>query len=247
MDPVYVYIPMMIIGVPFVVFYEFQSRISAEVYQGLPELLRQISSANDTGMVLLDAIGSAVDSTTSRVGNEFATVYAKASLGVPISTALVELNNKYDSRVLARSIRLIEHAHRTTGDVTKTLEAAIEGLDTQIELLNQRRSETRMQVAYVIVANLVLFGVFLMIDRMLLDLLFGGAQEFAGGDVGEEAGVLNEGYDPNIVAMVLLHASVIHAISSGLIAGYIRKGSLQNGIKYVLGLLTIIILGWWLI
>lgn len=241
------YMPAMIVGLPFAIFYEIRTRISTGVYEGLPELLRQISSANDTGMVLINAIGSAVESTTTRVGEEFSTVYAKAKLGVPISTALVELNNKYESQVLARSIRLIEYAHRTTGDVTQTLEAAIGSLDTQIELANQRLSETRMQVAYVIVANLVLFGVFLMIDRMLLDLLFGGAGEFADGDVGEEADVLSDGYDPAIVAMILLHASVVHAISSGLIAGYIRRGDIQSGVKYVLGLLTIIVGGWWLI
>lgn len=241
------YLPLLVAAGPFVVFYELRNRMSAGIYEGFPELLRQISSANDTGMVLLEAIGSAVESTGSKIGDEFATVYAKAKLGVPISTALVELNNKYKSRALARSIRLIEYAHRTTGDITKTLEAAIEALDTRIELLNQRRNETRMQVAYVIVANLVLFGVFLMIDRMLLDLLFGGAQDFASGDVGEEAGVLGEGYDPTVVAMILLHSSVIHAVSSGLIAGYIRNGSIKSGVKYVLILLTIIVGGWWLV
>ena len=249
----YVYLPLYIVLIPLTIFYEWNVRHRKKVLSDMSDSLRKLSSANDTGMTLLESFSTVSDTSSGKLATEFETMYAKVNYGMSLRDALVEFNNKYHMPRMARTIKLISKAQEASSQITDVLTTAAQASENQDDIERERRSRTLMQVVIIIMTYLTLLAVMAILQTQFLDVMTGLTEGAAGADELEGAGggggpeALGSDVDTQLMSMLFLHAVTMQAILSGMISGYIRDAEILSGMKFVVVLMTIALVTWMLI
>ncbi|WP_254537782.1 type II secretion system F family protein [Halomarina litorea] len=241
-----IYLPLYVNLLPLAVFYEWNVKTRRSVVGKLSEDLRKLSSANDTGMTLLESMRVVADTSSGRLADEFETIHAKVNYGTGLKDALREFNNKYHIPRLARTVKLISKAQEASSQITAVLSTAAQASENQDDIDRDRKSRTRMQVVIIIMTFLTLLGVMAILKLKFLDVMADLASQASGGSGGASgggaggasSGGFTEGVDIELLTLLFFHAVTFQAIISGLIAGYIRDVSLLSGMKFVVILPT---------
>ncbi|PSP97784.1 flagella assembly protein j [Halobacteriales archaeon QS_4_70_19] len=236
----WLYLPLYINFIPLTLFYEWNVRSRRAIISKLSDNLRKLSSANDTGMTLLESIKVVSDTSSGKLSDEFETMYAKVNYGTSLKTALVKFNNKYHIPRLARTMKLISKAQEASSQITQVLSTAAQASENQDDIERDRKSRTRMQTVIIIMTYMTLLGVMAILKVKFLDVMAGLAQQASGG--GGSGGSFSGGVDVNMLNMLFFHAVTLQAIISGFIAGYMRDVSLMAGLKFAVVLPTFALL-----
>ncbi|TSD09826.1 flagella assembly protein j [Haloglomus irregulare] len=232
----WLYVPLYVNFIPLTVFYEWNVRSRRAITDKLSDNLRKLSSANDTGMTLLESIQVVSDTSSGKLADEFETMYAKVNYGTSLKTTLVEFNNKYHIPRLARTMKLISKAQEASSQITQVLSTAAQASENQDDIERDRKSRTRMQTVIIIMTYMTLLGVMAILKVKFLDVMAGLAQQASGG--GGSGGSFSGGVDVDQLNMLFFHAVTLQAIISGFIAGYMRDVSLMAGLKFAVVLPT---------
>lgn len=246
----YVYVPVYMNFIPLAIFTVWKRRTVGTITGNLSDTLRKLSSANDTGQTLLESMRTVTDSSSGRLAEEFSIIHSKVTYGMRMKEALIEFNNKYSVPRLARITKLITEAQEASENITEVLSTAAQASENQDDIVRQQKSQTRMQVAIILMTYIVLLGVMALLKVKFLDVMAdlaaqaggsgGGGAEGAGGQGGQFGAAI----DVDRLSMLFFHAVTIQAIISGLLAGYMRNNDLISGIKFVIILLTIALFTW---
>ncbi len=241
---VYAYFPLFVTLIPLAVFHEWYYRHRFGVLDGLSETLRKLSSANDTGLTLLESLQTVADTSTGRLATEFERLHVEVSYDTDLKEALIQFNNRYHIPRLARIVKLIAEAQETSSQITDVLTTAARASENQEELARDRRTRTRMQIAIIIMTYLTLLGVMAILKLQFLDVI---AEIVAATeqpqDVPTTVGVTGS-IDVDLLSLIFFHAVTIQAIVSGILCGYLRDASLMSGVKYVAALLVVTLIVW---
>ncbi len=237
----WLYVPLYVIALPLAVFYEWNVRTRRSIIGKLSENLRKLSSANDTGMTLLESIKIVADTSSGRLAEEFETLHRKVNYGTNLREALLEFNNKYHIPRLARTVKLISKAQETSSEITEVLSTAAQASENQDDIERDRKSRTRMQMVIIIMTFITLLGVMAILKVKFLDVMAGLASQASGGG-GSNATSFGGSVDTDLLTMLFFHAVALQGIMSGLIAGYIREVNLLSGLKFVVVLPTLALL-----
>ena len=232
----WLYVPLYINFLPLTVFYEWNVRSRRAITNKLSDNLRKLSSANDTGMTLLESIKVVADTSSGKLSDEFETMYVKVNYGTSLKTALREFNNKYHIPRLARTMKLISKAQEASSQITQVLTTAAQASENQDDIERDRKSRTRMQTVIIIMTYMTLLGVMAILKVKFLDVMAGLAQQASSGGGG--GGSFSGGVDVDQLNMLFFHAVTLQAIISGFIAGYMRDVSLMAGLKFAVILPT---------
>ncbi len=245
---VWIYIPAYVIFTPLMIFFEWNQRSRNGVVGYMSDTLRKLANANETGQTLFEAIATISDTSDTKLAQEFDVVHAKVEYGMTLREALVEFNNKYSLPRLARTIKLITTSSEASNDITKVLTTAAESSENQDDIVRERKSRARMQVAIIIMTYLTLLAVMAILQTQFIEVMSGLVDQAGGGGGGggQQAGG-NEfaaDLDPEMLSMLFFHAVTIQAIMSGFISGYMRDAKLLSGLKFVVILQTISLIAW---
>jgi len=239
----YAYVPLYGIGVPLAVFREWNVRSRHRITNKLSDNLRKLSSANDTGMTLLESVQTVADTTTGKLGQEFEVMYAKVNYGTSLRQALVEFNNKYHIPRLARTVKLVAKAQEASSQITAVLTTAAQASENQDDIDRERRSRARMQVVIIIMTYLTLLAVMVILDVKFLGTMEGLSTSTGAGSEAAQAGSnqmdFGGGIDTDVLGAMFFHAVTIQGLVSGFIAGYIRDASVLAGVKFAVILPTV--------
>ncbi|MFB6121503.1 MAG: type II secretion system F family protein [Halobacteriaceae archaeon] len=244
---VYVYVPIYVIGVPLAVFRQWNLRSRRRIISKLSDNLRKLSSANDTGLTLLESIRTVSDTTSGKLGEEFEIMYAKVEYGMSLREALVEFNNKYHIPRLARTVKLISKAQEASSQITAVLTTAAQASENQDDVERERKSRTRMQVVIILMTYFTLLAVMAILKTQFLDVMAGLSSQSSGSGgqaAGAGAASLSSGIDTNLLSLLFFHAVTIQAVLSGFISGYIRDADVMSGVKFVVILSTVALATW---
>jgi flagellar protein FlaJ len=242
---VYAYLPLYLVGIPLAVFREWNVRSRRRITNKLSDNLRKLSSANDTGMTLLESIRMVSDTSSGTLGREFEVMHAKVNYGTSLREALVEFNNKYHIPRLARTVKLISKAQEASSQITSVLTTAAQASENQDDIERERRSRARMQVVIIVMTYFTLLAVMVILKVKFLGTMGGlsSSTTSAGGSgAGSNSLSLGANLDVNLLGALFFHAVTIQGILSGFIAGYIRDASLLSGVKFAVVLPTIALL-----
>jgi flagellar protein FlaJ len=231
------YVPLYVNFIPLMIFREWNVRTRNGITAKLSDNLRKLSSANDTGMTLLESLNVVAETSSGKLADEFEVMYAKVNYGTSLKTALREFNNKYHIPRLARTVKLIAKAQEASSQITAVLTTAAQASENQDDIARDRKSRTRMQVVIIIMTYLTLLGVMAILKIKFLDVMAGLASQ-AGGESGSFGGNV----DTDLLTMLFFHAVTLQAVISGFIAGYIRDVSIAAGVKFVVILPTFALL-----
>ncbi|SDQ47422.1 type II secretion system F family protein [Natronobacterium texcoconense] len=251
---VYIYIPLYVIAIPLAIFREWNVRHRTAVVNQLSEDLRKLSSANDTGLTLLESLKSVADTTSGRLAREFEMMHTKVNYGTSLKEALIEFNNKYHIPRLARTTRLITEAQEASNQITDVLRTAARASENHDDIERERKSRTRMQVVIIIMTFMTVLAVIAILKTQFIDTMAGleagGTADTAGsgGGAGELAEAdLSDNVDVDMLSVLFFHAVTLQGIISGFICGYIRDANILSGLKYAVALATIALVGWSLV
>jgi flagellar protein FlaJ len=233
----WLYLPLYVVLLPLSVFYEWNQRTRNGITAKLSENLRKLSSANDTGMTLLESMQIVSDTSSGRLADEFEVIYSKVNYGTSLKAALREFNNKYHIPRLARTMKLISKAQEASSQITQVLTTAAQASENQDDIERDRKSRTRMQMVIIIMTFLTLLGVMAILKVKFLDVMAQLVQQSSSGG-GAGGGGFTSGIDVDQLTLLFFHAVTLQGIISGLIAGYIRDVSILSGVKFVIGLTT---------
>lgn len=240
---VYVYLPLYVTLVPLTVFYEWNLRSRRAVITNLSDDLRKLSSANDTGLTLLESIKTVAETSSGTLSKEFDVIYSKVQYGTSLRDALIEFNNAYHIPRLARTVKLISKAQEASSQITSVLSTAAQASENQDDIDRERKSRTRMQVVIIIMTYLTLLAVMAILKTQFLDVMAGLSGQSGGGG-GAGAASFSGGIDSQVLSLLFFHAVTIQAILSGVISGYIRDAKMLSGVKFVVVLMTIALIAW---
>ncbi|MFC7226274.1 type II secretion system F family protein [Salinirubellus salinus] len=234
------YVPLYVNFLPLMIFREWNVRSRNGITNKLSDNLRKLSSANDTGMTLLESIKVVSETSSGKLADEFETMYAKVNYGTSLRTALREFNNKYHIPRLARTVKLISKAQEASSQITSVLTTAAQASENQDDILRDRKSRTRMQVVIIIMTYMTLLGVMAILKIKFLDVMAGLASQASGsgGGGGAGGGQFGGNVDTDLLTLLFFHAVTLQAVISGFIAGYIRDVSIMAGVKFAVVLPT---------
>ncbi|UPV73590.1 type II secretion system F family protein [Halorussus limi] len=235
---IYVYVPVYVNFLPLAVFHTWNVRSRQAVIGKLSDNLRKLSSANDTGLTLLESIRTVADTSTGKLADEFDVIHAKVEYGMSLRAALIEFNNRYHIPRLARTVKLVSKAQEASSQITAVLSTAAQASENQDDIDRERKSRSRMQVVIIIMTYLTLLAVMAILKVKFLDVMAGLAgQASSGGGAGSSQ--FGGGIDTKLLSMLFFHAVTLQAVLSGFIAGYIRDASLMSGVKFAVVLPTV--------
>ena len=233
------YLPVYLIGIPLAVFYEWNVRSRYAVVSTLTDDLRKLASVNDTGMTLLESIGTVGRTSTGRLAEELRQMYDTVNFGMSLNESLIEFNNRYRIPRLARTVKLISKAQQASSQITTVLQTAATASQNQDDIDRERRSRTRMQIAVIIMTFVAMLGVLVILKTQFIDVMVGMTDGSGQAALGF-GGTVN----PALLSLLFFHAITLQAVLPGVSAGYLRSNSLLAGAKYVVALVTIALVVW---
>ncbi|WP_115862325.1 type II secretion system F family protein [Halorussus litoreus] len=237
---IYVYVPIYVTLLPLAIFHEWNVRSRRTITNKLSDNLRKLSSANDTGLTLLESIRTVADTSSGKLADEFDVIHAKVEYGMSLKAALVEFNNRYHIPRLARTVKLVSKAQEASSQISAVLSTAAQASENQDDIARERRSRSRMQVVIIVMTYFTLLAVMAILKVRFLDVMAGlASQASGGGGGGGGPAQFGGGVDTTLLGMLFFHAVTLQAILSGFIAGYIRDASLLAGVKFAVALPTV--------
>ncbi|WP_129115091.1 type II secretion system F family protein [Halegenticoccus tardaugens] len=245
---VWVYVPAYVVGVPLAAFHTWNVRSRGAVVGKLSDTLRKLSSANDTGLTLLESVRTVADTSSGKLADEFDVMYGKVNYGMSLREALVEFNNKYHIPRLARTVKLITKAQEASSQITDVLTTAAQASENQDDIDRERTSRTRMQIVIILMTYLTLLAVMAILKTQFLDVMAGLTEQTGSGGGSDVGGGpdFGGGVDSDLLSVLFFHAVTLQAILSGFISGYIRDADIVSGVKFSVVLLTVA-LGTWMV
>lgn len=246
---VFFHVPMYLIGVPFIIAYELKEHRRHAITNKISENLRKLSSANDTGLTLLESFLNVSKTSTGKLSVEFEAIYGKVQYGTSLKQALIELNNTYHLPRMARTIKLVADAQEASSQITDVLSTAAQVSENQDDLERARKTGARMQMVIIMMTFCTMLAVMAILKVQFLDVMGELSDTAAGSSNGGDDAAGGEspmggGVDVEKLNTVFFHAVTLQGVMAGLISGYMRDGKILAGIKYCLVLVTIALVVW---
>lgn len=233
-----IYLPIMVLLTPYAVFYEMKQRSLGKITDGLTNDLNKLANANEKGLTFRESIFHVSRSGTSRLSTEFSRIYKKQEYGAPLGQALIEVNNKYKTPRLARVFRIIKSAQEVSTSITEVLKTAADLSAAQDDIERERVKKTQQQMTIIIIIFLLFISIIVMMDQLLLSIVT--TDTIAGSG-------LIDGVNPvpkETITLLSYHGGVMYALTGGILVGFIQTDKLSPGVKYSLGMLTLLVAVW---
>lgn len=237
----WILIPVFIVMVPLMLFYEVGARREKSMMNRFPDSLKQIASANSVGMTLTESLENTAENTNGRLGDELMLVKNDIKWNNDVNFALVKFANRVQVPIITRTMKLITEANESTGDIEDVLSIASKNVETQVRLRKERNAAMIMYTVVILVSYMVYLFVIALLDMMFLsvieDMGSNGGDVSEGGEDAEQFDVASLNVDR--FRLVFYHSTIVQAFGSGLISGYLASNNIRSGIKFALVLCII--------
>ena len=232
----YLVIFIVIALIPFIIFYEIRAWRMRKIDERMPELLRNLSSMNDSGLLLSNSLKIMADSKMGILSKELKKLKEDLSWGTSTSRALMKLENSIRTASSCKILHTLIKANESTSDLKSVLSITAEQVKSEERLKEERSSEMVVYVVTIYVA----FFVFLFIVYVLAVYFFPESASFKNSSQGMGYGGIGNGYfNIQEYTMLMFHSALVQAFTSGLIAGKMGQGSVYMGLKYSVSMMII--------
>ena len=231
-------LPLMIVSVPLSLFHELKSRRESAIIRELPETLKKLESANETGMTLNESILLVSQTSSGILSDELKKVHNEIQWDTSLNDALIGFANRMKIPRLSRTIKLITKANESSGNIQGVLQVAARDVDTAYKLDRERFQNMIIYTVIIIVSFLVFLFVIVILENQFLTQMAeaggGGSGSGSGGGAGGGGGgaFSMESVPLDAYRMIFFHAGIIQAFASGLVAGQMGENDVLSGLKY---------------
>ncbi len=232
----HVVIALLIVLVPYAIFYEIWARKVRGIQTMIPDFLERMAGINRVGLTVAQAIGIMVNTNLGLLSYEIRRIKRDMDWGVNFSEALIRFEQRISTAAIARTVTLITKASEMSGQIGEVLAIAASDAKMSETLKKERLGEMFIYTAIVYLSFFVFLFVVAVLSTQFLPVLSHiGTSGISG--AGPLSGI---GSVPvRSLDRLLYHACLIQAFFSGLIAGQMGEASLAAGVKHSCILLII--------
>jgi flagellar protein FlaJ len=222
MDDVIV-ISLIIILVPFIIFYEIQMRRIRKIGESIPGFLRRLAAISEMGVPLFQAINSISKINLGVLSTEVKLMYKDIVWSRSLLEALTKFERRVNTISISRIVTLITKASESTANIKDTLRVAASDSDLSEKLMKQKFT---VLFTYLIVIYISFF-VFMLVLYVFAAMFLPKIPAYTGSSRMLSISTHKEEY-----AILFMHASVIQGFFSGIIAGQMVGESPFDGLKH---------------
>jgi len=232
----HIIIALLIILVPYAIFYEIWSRKVLGIQALVPDFLERLSGINQVGLTIAQAIAIMVNTNLGLLSYEIRRIKRDMEWGANFTEALVRFEQRVSTPAIARTVTLITKASEMSGQISEVLSIASSDAKMSEALKKERLTEMFIYTAIVYLSFFVFLFVVAVLTTQFLPILADIELEGAAA-----SGTLS-GFGSIPLATfsrLLYHACLMQALFSGLIAGQMGESSLAAVVKHSCILLII--------
>lgn len=232
----HIVIALLIVLVPYAIFYEIWSRKVLGIQALIPDFLERMSGINQVGLTIAQAIAIMVNTNLGLLSYEIRRIKRDMDWGANFTEALMRFEERVSTPSIARTVTLITKASEMSGQIGEVLSIASSDAKMSEILKRERLAEMFIYTAIVYLSFFVFLFVVAVLTTQFLPVL---AHISVKGlpSTGALAGI---GSIPTVTfGRLLYHACLIQALFSGLIAGQMGESSVAAGVKHSCVLLII--------
>jgi len=222
MDDVIV-ISLIIILIPFIIFYEIQMKRIRKIGESIPGFLRRLAAISEMGVPLFQAINSISKINLGVLSTEVKLMYKDIVWSRSLLEALTKFERRVNTISISRIVTLITKASESTANIKDTLRVAASDSDLSEKLMRQKFT---VLFTYLIVVYISFF-VFMLVLYVFATMFLPQIPSNSG-----TAGMLSISTHKEEYSMLFMHASVIQGFFSGIIAGQMIGESPFDGLKH---------------
>ncbi len=221
-------------------YYYSDFRWRQKIDENLPNLLREISDAQKTGLSLPRAIMQASKHQYGPLTPELKKMANQISWGVPFQDALKNLTENTDTNLMKQTALLILEAERAGGTMEDIFDAAYRHVKEVLGLRKERQASIA-PYKWIILISFVIFTLVLIILLVTFFSLLTCQAITAAPDQREKVAHLPFTYA--VIEMFFYHMLVIEALFTGLVAGRMGEENARLGLRFSLFLITFAYIG----
>jgi flagellar protein FlaJ len=223
-------IGVLIILLPYAIFYEVWHRRLAGIEASIPEFLDRMAGINQVGLTVGQALGIMQSANLGVLSYEIKRINRDMEWGSNFSEALIHFGDRVATPVIARMVVLITRASEMSAQINQVLNIAASDTRMSEVLKKERLGEMFIYVAIIYLSFLVFIFVIATLNAQFLTELAkvntAGLQQAGGAFSG--LGKMPLG----LLQVMLYHAVLIMGFFSGLIAGQMGESSIKSGVKH---------------
>ncbi|MDD1719513.1 MAG: type II secretion system F family protein [Methanoregulaceae archaeon] len=225
----HVVIAILIVLVPYGVFYELWNRRVRKIESLIPDFLERMAGINKVGLTIAQSIAIMVNTNLGLLSYEIRRLKRDMDWGANFSEALIRFEQRISTPEIARSVTLITKASEMSGSIGEVL--TIAGSDARMSdaLKRDRLSEMFIYTAIVYLAFFVFLFVVVVISSQFLPVLAAITTE--GLPVTGVLAGINK-VSIQTFGRLMYHTCLVQALFSGMIAGQMGESSLGAGLKH---------------
>jgi flagellar protein FlaJ len=232
----HVVIALLIVLIPYAVFYEIWSRKVLGIQALIPDFLERMAGINQVGLTIAQAIAIMVNTNLGLLSYEIRRIKRDMEWGANFTEALMRFEERVSTPSIARTVTLITKASEMSGQIGEVLSIASSDAKMTEILKRERLAEMFIYTAIVYLS----FFVFLFVVGVLTTQFLPVLATISTQGLPSTGALSGIGSIPIITFNRLLyHACLVQALFSGLIAGQMGESSLAAGVKHSCVLLII--------
>jgi flagellar protein FlaJ len=225
----HVIIALLIVLVPYAVFFELWRRNIEGMEALIPDFLERMAGINQVGLTIAQAIGIMVNTNLGLLSYEIRRIKRDIDWGASFTDALMRFEERIRTPLIARTVALITRASQMSGSIGDVLAIAASDARMSYILKRERLSDMFIYTAIIYLAFIVFIFVVGVITSQFIPILD------KVNTAGIPQGTALSGMTPvslYAVERLMYHAVLIQAVCSGLVAGQMGEGSLKAGVKH---------------
>ncbi|GAB7093691.1 type II secretion system F family protein [Halolamina litorea] len=231
----------------FALLYEIHKRRVRAIEKVIPDFIDRLASINDAGVSIVQSMERLTRSDLDAMTPELQRAWQDVRWGADVRAAFRRMERRIDSPMMTRATVLITNAMAASGEIAPVLEIAADEARASRRLQRERRQEMLTYMMVIYISFFVFIGIVFALSSSFIPAIdnaeLGGVG--SGGVPGGVTGGVFSGLgtvDTAAYTLLFFHAAVMQAVFSGLVAGQLGEGSLSDGAKHVVVLLTLTVI-----
>jgi flagellar protein FlaJ len=228
-------IPFLVMTVPLTLFYEAERRREQRISSRFPDTLNILSSANQMGIRLVDALDLVSRWSEGTLADELRKVRNDITWNHDVEGALLSFADRLRVPQVTRTMKLIAKGSRSSSDLSEIISIAAEDTRNRYQIEQNRRQEMSAYTAIVAIGFLVYLAVIVLLDTSYLQPIGQMATDAQGNtDLLTVSTVPVDQY-----RTIFFHSALIQGAGSGLLAGKLAENDILAGLKYSIVLVAV--------
>lgn len=211
-------------------FYEyFRFRKLDKMEEKFPDFLRDLAEYWRGGLSMSSAVGTLAKGEYGALTGEVKKMAIQISWGVSFHQVLRMLTERMGSRLVNRSVSLIEEADKAGGSISDVLVTASNDAREikWLQLERKRNTSTYMMVVYV--SFFVYLGIVGVMAGLFVPAIVSSTEGIgAGGMGGVNVGTINV----SLTVFLFFCSAVVQGIGNGIVGGLMGEGKIVSGMRH---------------